>query len=204
MKITFLGAAGEVTGSQHLIETDSLRILLDCGFFQGRRAEARSKNEQFRCEPAKLDGVILSHAHIDHCGNLPGLYRHGFRGPVFCTSATADVAEIMLNDSAKIQEEDARYLHRHLKGRHPPVDPLYTREHVTGLCKLFEPLEYHEWHELSRRLRVRFSDSGHILGSAITELEIEERGETRRVVFTGDLGRRGATAVARSRACPRM
>ena len=92
MKITFLGAAGEVTGSQHLIETEHLRVLLDCGLFQGHRSEARAKNIQFRCDPRKLDGVILSHAHIDHCGNLPGLYRAGYRGTIFCTRATADIA----------------------------------------------------------------------------------------------------------------
>ena len=92
MKITFCGAAGEVTGSQHLIECGKLRFLLDCGFFQGHRAESRRKNEQFRCTPQTLDAVILSHAHIDHCGNLPGLYKAGFRGPIFCTEATAEVA----------------------------------------------------------------------------------------------------------------
>ena len=91
MKLTFLGAAGEVTGSQHLIETENLRILLDCGFFQGRRAESRKKNAQFHCDPANLDAVILSHAHSDHCGNIPRLYREGFRGSIFCTDATADV-----------------------------------------------------------------------------------------------------------------
>lgn len=191
MKITFLGAAGEVTGSQHLIETSGRRILLDCGLFQGRRSEARQKNLKFHCNPHDLDAVILSHAHIDHCGNLPGLYKAGFRGPVFCTDATADVAEIMLTDSAKIQEEDARYLNRHHDRGEPRVEPLYGQEHVDRIVKLIEPLEYGDWHELAPDVRLRFSDAGHILGSAITELEIRERGEIRRVVFTGDLGRRG-------------
>lgn len=191
MKITFLGAAGEVTGSQHLIETARLRILLDCGLFQGHRAEARTKNVQFHCNPQNLDGVILSHAHIDHCGNLPGLYRAGFRSPIFCTEATADVAAIMLADSARIQQEDARYLARRLDPGHPPVDPLYTPEHVEGVLELFEPLPYDEWHDLAKDFRLKFSDAGHILGSAICEMEIHDRGEVRRVVFTGDLGRRG-------------
>ena len=191
MRITFLGAAGEVTGSQHLIETDHLRILLDCGLFQGPRAESRRKNERFHCHPKRLDGVILSHAHIDHCGNLPGLYRAGFRGPIFCTPATADVASIMLRDSARIQKEDARYLARHLKPGHPPIDPLYTEEHVRRVQRLFEPLQYDCWHELSPELRLRFSDAGHILGSAIVEMQLEDGGENRRIVFTGDLGRRG-------------
>jgi metallo-beta-lactamase family protein len=190
MKITLLGAAGEVTGSQHLIETKHLRVLLDCGLFQGRRAESRAKNVQFRCEPKKLDGVILSHAHIDHCGNLPGLYRAGYRGPIFCTRATADVAGIMLRDAAKIQEEDARYLRRHRQPGQPPVEPLYSEDDARQVSRLVEPLDYHEWHELSPALKLRFSDAGHILGSAICEMQIDDRGDFRRVVFTGDLGRR--------------
>jgi len=191
MKLTFHGAAGEVTGSQHLIEVGERRILLDCGLFQGRRAESRAKNEQFHCRPADLDAVILSHAHIDHSGNLPGLYKAGFRGDVFCTAATMDVAQLMLEDSAKIQEEDARYLAEKFADGHPGTEPLYTREHVEALLKQFQPLSFHEWHELADDVRIRFSDSGHILGSAITEIEIEEDGEIRRIVFTGDLGRRG-------------
>jgi metallo-beta-lactamase family protein len=191
MRLTFFGAAGEVTGSQHLVEIGDRRILLDCGLFQGRRAESRAKNEQFHCNPGDLDAVILSHAHIDHSGNLPGLYKAGFRGPVFCTHATADVAELMLNDSAKIQEEDAKYINSNLADGQDPAVPLYTRDDVAGLLKCIQPLDFHEWHDLAEDVRIRFSDSGHILGSAITELEIKERGEIRRLVFTGDLGRRG-------------
>ncbi|WP_437202187.1 MBL fold metallo-hydrolase [Planctomicrobium sp. SH664] len=190
MKITFLGAAGEVTGSQHLIETRDRRILLDCGLFQGRREESRRKNETLRCDPKTLDAVILSHAHIDHCGNLPRLFRTGFRGPVFCTDATADVAEVMLLDSAKIQQEDAAYLSRKLIGKHPPIDPLYTVDDVHGLMKLFEPCQFDDWVSLADDVRLRFSPAGHILGSAITELELQDEGETKRIVFTGDLGRR--------------
>ena len=115
MKITFCGAAGEVTGSQHLIESGNLRILLDCGLFQGRRSESRIKNQQFLHKPARLDAVILSHAHTDHCGNLPSLYGEGFRGPIFCTPATADIAAVMLEDSAKIQAEDATHLNKRRK-----------------------------------------------------------------------------------------
>jgi metallo-beta-lactamase family protein len=134
--------------------------------------------------------VILSHAHIDHCGNLPGLYKAGFRGPIFCTRATADVAEIMLKDSAGIQKEDAKYLAKHHGKDAPPITPLYDDEHVRKVVKQFEPLDYHEWHDLSRAFRLRFADAGHILGSAISEMQIEDQGEKRRVVFTGDLGRR--------------
>jgi metallo-beta-lactamase family protein len=191
MKITFLGAAGEVTGSQHLIETDTLRVLLDCGFFQGHRAEARKKNEQFHCHPKTLSGVILSHAHADHCGNLPGLYKAGYRGPVFCTPATAEIAHVMLLDSSHIQQEDAKYLQQKLGPDHPPIEPLYDDEDVEGVVDNFETIPYGQWHELSKDFRLRFNDAGHILGSAITEMEIQDNGDWKRVVFTGDLGRRG-------------
>jgi metallo-beta-lactamase family protein len=190
MKITFLGAAGEVTGSQHLIETDSRRILLDCGLFQGRREASYLKNSQFAYSPESLDAVFLSHGHMDHCGNIPRLYSKGFRGPVFCTSATADIAEIMLKDSARIQDEDARYLARKLQENYPPIEPLYSEDDVNEVAKLFERLEYHEWHKLGDDLQVRFLDAGHILGSAIIELKIKDQREWRHLVFTGDLGRR--------------
>lgn len=192
MKITFLGAAGEVTGSQHLIETKSLRVLLDCGLFQGHRAEARHKNEHFYCDPKSLSGVILSHAHADHCGNLPGLFKAGYHGPIFCTPATADVAKIMLEDSAKIQAEDAWYLNKKLPHGASRIKPLYDGSHVQGVVRQMETISYGEWHELSRDFRLRFQDAGHILGSAITEIEIrDKKKDWKRIVFTGDLGRRG-------------
>ncbi len=192
MKITFLGAAGEVTGSQHLIETSRRRILLDCGFFQGPRAESRKKNERLHCDPKRLDAVVLSHAHLDHCGNLPRLFKLGFRGPIFCTQSTAELAEIMLMDSATIQVEDALYLSRKLKGDHPPIEPLYTAEDVTRVMKLFEPCPFYEWQSVGRRdeVRIRFTAAGHLLGSAIVELEVDDAGEQKRIVYTGDLGRR--------------
>ncbi|VAX39157.1 Metallo-beta-lactamase family protein, RNA-specific [hydrothermal vent metagenome] len=191
MKFTFLGAAGEVTGSQHLIETDTLRVLLDCGFFQGRRKESYLKNSQFRCDPENLDVVILSHAHLDHCGNLPGLYKAGYRGPIFCTSATAEIVSIMLRDSAKIQSEDAKYLSKHDFRDGPPLVPLYDDKDVREVTRLFETVKYNQWEEFSPALSFRFADAGHILGSAITEIQIEDKSERKRIVFTGDLGRRG-------------
>lgn len=190
MKITFLGAAGEVTGSQHLIETADFRVLLDCGLFQGHRAESRHKNEQFYCDPKSLSGVILSHAHADHCGNLPGLFKAGYRGPVFCTPATADVASIMLRDSAHIQQEDARFLNKKRPPGAPHIRPLYDIDHVDGIVKRFETIDYGDWHDLAKGFRLRFQDAGHILGSAIVELEVRERADWKRIVFTGDLGRR--------------
>ncbi|QDT38935.1 MBL fold metallo-hydrolase [Stratiformator vulcanicus] len=191
MKLTFLGAAGEVTGSQHLVETDELRFLLDCGLFQGRRAESDKKNRRFHCEPQKLDAVFLSHAHIDHCGNLPGLYKAGYRGPIYCSPATADIASIMLLDSAHIQEEDAKYMERRLGPDAPASEPLYEKEHAHGAIGLFEPLGSNEWHELSPALSVRFSSAGHVLGSSIVEIDVDDRRGRKRLVFTGDLGRRG-------------
>ncbi len=190
MKLTFHGAAGEVTGSQHLLESQGRKILFDCGLFQGRRAESRIKNEKFGFDPRDIDIVILSHSHIDHSGNLPRLYRLGFRGRVFCTPATADITEIMLRDSAKIQQEDQRYLSRHLKPGHPAIEPLYDQNDVEGLMELFEPLEFDQRHEINSEFRIRFLNAGHILGSAITEVDLEEDGEWKRITFTGDLGRR--------------
>lgn len=190
MKITFHGAAEEVTGSQHLIECGKLRFLLDCGLFQGHRAEARQKNEQFSCNPRNLDAVILSHAHIDHCGNLPGLVKAGFDGPIFCTPATLDIAEIMLYDAAHIQEEDAFYLNKHLPPGGRKTLPLYDERDVRRVIKMIQPIRYNTWEQVAPELRIRFRDAGHILGSAITEMELLDKGENRRVVFTGDLGRR--------------
>lgn len=191
MKITFLGAAGEVTGSQHLIETSEVRLLLDCGLFQGPRRESREKNEVFKCNPKDLDGVILSHAHIDHCGNMPRLYRQGYEGDIFCTNATADITEVMLRDAAKIQQEDARYLTRKLGRSTVSFEPLYDNDDVDELKKGLQGFDFGQWHSLSHAVKVRFHQAGHILGSAIVELELLDAGDWKRVVFTGDLGRRG-------------
>lgn len=191
MKITFLGAAGEVTGSQHLIETETLRILLDCGLFQGPESEVRPKNQRFLCQPRALDAVILSHAHIDHCGNLPGLIRAGYKGPIYCTRATGEIAALMMRDSARIQEEDARYYARkNLRWGDRPAEPLYTEEDARVAAKRFEYVRFGHWEKPSSDLRFRFLHAGHILGSAITELEIKDGDNWKRIVFTGDLGRR--------------
>ncbi len=191
MKLTFLGAAGEVTGSQHLIETDTKRILLDCGLFQGPDDQVRSRNETFHCRPRHLDCVILSHAHIDHSGRLPALYGAGFRGPVYSTRATADIAEMMLRDSARIQEEDARFLNRRRKEHQPEQRPLYTEAEVRKVVQSFRHVPKGAWQVLSSDLKLRFLEAGHILGAAITELEILDGSTWKRLVFTGDLGRRG-------------
>ncbi len=190
MKITFLGAAGEVTGSQHLIETETKRILLDCGLFQGRNSDTRPKNAKFRCNPRHVDCVVLSHAHIDHSGRLPALYRAGFRGPIYCTRATADIAAMMLRDSARIQEEDARYENKKRERGEPEIRPLYEEEDARKVAQAFEYVAVGEWQDLAKDLKLRFLHAGHILGSAICELDLLDDGEWKRIVFTGDLGRR--------------
>lgn len=187
MQLTFLGAAGEVTGSQHLVETESRRLLLDCGLFQGRDEETGPKNARFHCAPRRLDAVILSHAHIDHSGNLPGLIKAGYEGDIYCTRATADIASMMLRDSAKIQKEDAAY--RSAK-ENRPVEPLYTEEEAREVVQRFRYVPFGKWETIDPEIRVRFHHAGHILGSAISEIEILDGEEWRRLIFTGDLGRR--------------
>lgn len=191
MRLTFYGAAGEVTGSQHLLELDGFRCLFDCGLFQGRRSESREKNELLHCRPSDLDAVFLSHAHIDHCGRLPQLIKEGFEGPIFCTPTTSRIAELMLRDSAYIQQEDAKYLSKKLPKGSPRVDPLYTIDDAVQTIKQFEPISYHTPEDVFEGVNVQFHDAGHILGSAITELTVRDGGKEKRVVFTGDLGRRG-------------
>ena len=191
MRLTFYGAAGEVTGSQHLLELDGFRCLFDCGLFQGRRSESRKKNETLHCRPSDLDAVFLSHSHIDHCGRLPQLVKEGFEGPIFCTPTTSRIAELMLRDSAYIQQEDAKYLSKKLPKGSPSVDPLYTVDDAVQTIKQFEPIPYHTSEDVFEGVNVQFHDAGHILGSAITELTVRDNGQEKRIVFTGDLGRRG-------------
>src|SRR5687767_4394684 len=140
--LTFWGAAQMVTGSMHLLEAGSTKVLLDCGLYQGRRDEARQRNASFPFSPAKIAAVLVSHAHIDHCGNLPSLIRHGFAGPIYCTPATRDLLAVMLVDSAKIQEEDAAHLNIQRQYAQPWVEPLYTRPDVDRVLRQVVPVEY--------------------------------------------------------------
>jgi len=188
--VTFWGAAQTVTGSMHLVQANGLTLLLDCGLFQGRRAEAYDRNKKFPFDPKQVDAVILSHAHIDHSGNLPNLYRQGFGGPIFCTPATKDLIAIMLADSAKIQEEDAGYLNRKRDRGGPRVEPLYERRDVLRLMRLAQPIPYQRTFEMGRGVSFRFTEAGHLLGSAMVQLTID--GPTpRTLTFTGDIGRKG-------------
>lgn len=191
MRIRFHGAAQTVTGSQHLIEVNGSRILLDCGLFQGRRKETYERNRNHPFDPLSIDTVILSHAHIDHSGNLPHLVKHGFEGRIFATKATADLADIMLRDSGHIQESDAIFVNkkRAKKGKEP-IEPLYTIEDAEQVKHFFQPMEYDQLFEAASGVTARFIEAGHILGSAAISLEIEERKRKTRLWFSGDIGRR--------------
>jgi metallo-beta-lactamase family protein len=191
MRITFWGAVRTVTGSMHVVESGDTRFLLDCGLFQGRREEAARINSVFPFEPPRLEAVVLSHAHLDHCGNLPTLVRSGFRGPIYCTPATQDLAALVLRDSAKVQRQDALHVNK-IRGRHglPPVTPLYTEEDAERAIRRLQPIAYHEPFAVGPA-RITFLDAGHILGSAITVVEADGR----RLGFTGDLGRPGGAIL---------
>jgi metallo-beta-lactamase family protein len=191
MKITFHGAAREVTGSRHLIETpDGKRILLDCGVFQGKGLETDGMNRNLDFSPSSIDHIVLTHAHIDHSGLIPYLYKNGFSGSIICTNATRDLCAIMLADSGKIQERDAHTFNkRRVKKGLPWIKPLYTYADAVASMKLFIGVPYDLKFRINSNLRVTFSNSGHMLGSAAVTLEIIENGHKRFITYTGDIGR---------------
>jgi metallo-beta-lactamase family protein len=191
MKIRFHGAAQTVTGSQHLLEVNGSRVLLECGLFQGRRKETYERNQNHPFDPANIDAVVLSHAHIDHSGNLPHLVKDGFTGPIFATKATADLADIMLRDSGHIQESDAMYVNKkRAKRGEPPIEPLYTIRDAEQVASHFRQMDYEQTFEAAPGVTARFVEAGHILGSAAVVLDIEENGRKLRLWFSGDIGRR--------------
>ncbi|MDX1494338.1 MAG: MBL fold metallo-hydrolase, partial [Longimicrobiales bacterium] len=190
MRLTFWGAAQTVTGSLHMLEVEGGRLFMDCGLYQGRRSEARQFNNEFPADPRTVDAVLLSHAHIDHSGLLPKLYREGFRGRVFATPATRDLCASMLPDSAHIQEKDAEWVNRRERrqGR-DRVEPLYDQADAAGVMEHFEDVGYRERFTPLPGVQVEYRDAGHILGSASMMLTVQEGGRTVKVGFTGDVGR---------------
>lgn len=191
MKITFYGAARTVTGSKHLVTLDNgKKILLDCGFFQGHGADTDPMNRHFGFDPAKIDYLILSHAHIDHSGNIPNLVKQGFSGKIYCTSATRDLAAIMLADTAHIQENDIKYVNKKRQKKNlAPFTPIYDIGDVENALELFFTIPYRKKFMLEEGIELQFTDSGHILGAAAVHLTITENGVKKRLCFTGDIGR---------------
>ncbi len=191
MQISFHGAAQTVTGSQHLLTINGRRLLLDCGLFQGKREESRRRNRHFPFDAAQVDAVVLSHAHIDHSGNLPNLVKSGFTGPIVCTRATADLCGAMLLDSGHLQERDVEYVNKkRLAKGEEPVEPIYTEEDAAYCLRQFVGLGYRQPFPLLPGVTLTLLDAGHMLGSAIVVLEIrEDGGQPRRLIFSGDLGR---------------
>ena len=190
MKITFHGAAHTTTGSMHLIEANGKRILLDCGLYQGRRKEAFEKNRNLPIDPKTIDYVILSHAHIDHSGNLPQLVRQGFRGRVFARQATVELCDILLRDSCFLQKRDLEYVNkkRRRDGKNL-FEPLYDESDVDILMQLFTPIHLHSPREIAPGITLEFFNAGHILGSALVQLDIRsQQGRHHRLLFSGDLG----------------
>lgn len=191
MEIKFIGAAQTVTGSKHLITTDNgTKFLLDCGMFQGLGSETEIKNRHLGFNPLEVDFLILSHAHIDHSGNIPGLVKQGFRGPIYTTKATIDLCKVMLMDSAKIQELDLKYLNKRRRNTGKPLlEAIYDEQDVLEALKLFVPLPLNKWKKLSEDVKVYFTDAGHILGSVVTNLKIKENKKEKKVTYSGDVGR---------------
>lgn len=189
MKLTFLGAAGSVTGSCYMLETGKARLLLECGQVQGTRREEARNREPFPVALDTIDAVVLSHAHIDHSGRLPLLYSRGYRGPIHTHDASRALCEIMLYDSAYLHEKDAEWENRKRarKGM-PPVTPLYTRDDATAVMQQFVSVPYDERTEILPGVEICLRDAGHILGAAIVEVWLEDRGQRRKIVFSGDLG----------------
>lgn len=203
MKIKFIGASREVTGSKFLLTNGTKRILLDCGMFQGKGLETDSMNRDLMFDPSIVDHIILTHAHIDHSGLIPYMYHLGFRGSVICTSATRDLCAIMLSDSAYIQENDTKTFNkRRAKKGLPLVTPLYTAEDASACMNLFIGIPYGMKFRIDDNITVRFTNTGHMLGSGVANIEVKENGRTRRIAYTGDIGRPYDEILARPEPFP--
>lgn len=190
MEIQFIGAAQTVTGSQHLLSINGKKILLDCGLYQGKRKEAFEINRTFKYSPSEIDVILLSHAHIDHCGKIPGLVKNGFNGPIYTTAATVDLCQIMLRDSAHLQERDIYVVNKIRKKQHKnPFEPLYDFDDVEKAMDQFIGVQYSRAIEVAPGVMATYWDAGHILGSAGILLEVNENGKNYRIGFSGDIGR---------------
>ena len=200
--LTFWGAAGGVTGSMHVLEAAGHKILLDCGLHQGKRDESRERNGQFPFHPKDIAAVVVSHAHIDHCGNIPTLVRRGFTGPILCTPPTRDLLRVMLWDSAKIQEEDAAHLNIARNYAQPMVEPLYTHPDVEKAFRQIEQVAYNRDVDVASGVKLRFTEAGHVLGSAMATLTVAGPDRDRVLAFSGDMGRRGMPILRPTGAIP--
>lgn len=191
MKIKFLGATREVTGSKHQVTTNSGKnILFDCGIYQGKGIETENMNRSLNFDPQKIDNIILSHAHIDHSGLIPYIYKLGFRGSVVCTSATRDLCTIMLADAGQIHEHDTMVFNKKLASKGlPPIEPLYTKADAIACMELFIGIPYERKFYIDEQTKLRFTNSGHMLGSGVANLEINENGGKTCIAYTGDVGR---------------
>ncbi len=189
MNITFLGAAGTVTGSNFLVEGAGKKFIIDCGLYQGKDEDEIQNEDDFLYNPADIDFMLLTHAHIDHSGRIPKLYKEGFKGPIYATKASCDLCSIMLPDSGHIQENEVEWKNRKReRAGKEPLEPLYTAKEAADSLEIFKPVFYDEIVDIDENIKVRFNDAGHMLGSSIIEVWITENGETRKIVFTGDLG----------------
>lgn len=189
MKIKVVGAAGgEVTGSAYLVQTPKVKVMVDAGMFQGGKISEEKNKLPKGADPSELNALLLTHAHLDHTGRVPLLLKHGFKGPIFATQATLDLAEIILKDSAKIQEQDAARKNRHAKPNQPQIEPLYTIEDLANFRKQSKPIELHQSIPVAQGITARFFEAGHMFGSTSIELIVEENGKKHVVVFSGDLG----------------
>ncbi len=198
IKLTFLGGAGNVTGSRYLVEIDGMRLLVDCGLYQERQFQDRNW-DPFPIPPSSLNAVLLTHAHLDHCGLLPKLVKDGFNGPVYCTEATAKIAQIVMLDAGHIMEEDAAYKRKRHKreGRIPPrpVVPLYTVDDAAACERLFAPVKYEQPVAINNCAVATFHEAGHILGASMIKLRLSCNGTTRTILFSGDVGRNGRPLI---------
>ncbi|MBC8436611.1 MAG: MBL fold metallo-hydrolase, partial [Candidatus Omnitrophica bacterium] len=192
IKVKFLGGVRTITGSSHLVSAGRSEVLLDAGLFQGRRDESYQINTTFHFNPHTVDALILSHAHIDHCGNIPNLIKKGLRCKIYTTSATKDISKLMLEDSGKIQEDDIKYVNKiNRRLGLPPRRPLYTKREAGKATKRFRSLSYNQKFCVAKNIFVRLLDAGHILGSSIITLQIQDAADTVRLGYAVDLGRRG-------------